>query len=139
VDFTMSQTQQAVTEAAAGLFGGYQPGPGQAATGRAMTGQDAAGRDAGDRALWKELARAGLLGLAVPDWLGGEGLGVAETAVLLTETGRAAAPVPALATLVMGGSWLARCTSPSGTPNRRRAPTSPRCAPGRCGTGTVIW
>src|SRR6266571_2379987 len=86
----MGQTQQAVAEAAAGVFGGYRPGP-------------AAGQDGGhDHALWKELARAGLLGLDVPGWLGGEGLGVADTAVLLTEAGRAAAPVPALATLAMG-------------------------------------
>ena len=83
----MGQTQQAVAEAAAGVFGGYQRGTG--------AGQD-------DRALWKKLAQAGLLGLAVPGWLGGEGLGVADTAVLLTEAGRAAAPVPALATLAMG-------------------------------------
>src|SRR6266487_3663763 len=86
----MDQTQQAVAEAAAGVFGGYRPGP-------------AAGQDGShDHALWKELARAGLLGLAVPGWLGGEGLGVAGPAVLLTEAGRAAAPVPALATLAMG-------------------------------------
>ena len=50
-------------------------------------GQD----DSYDRALWKELGQAGLLGLAVPGWLGGDGLGVAETAVLLTEIGRRAA------------------------------------------------
>jgi len=43
--------------------------------------------------LWKELGRAGLLG---------DELGVLDTAVLLTELGRRAAPVPALATLAMG-------------------------------------
>jgi len=90
VDFTLEPAQQAAAEAAAHVLGGYQRGP-------------AAGQDGPyDRALWKELAQAGLLGLAVPGWLGGEGLGVAETAVLLTEAGRAAAPVPALATLALG-------------------------------------
>ena len=49
---------------------------------------------------WKELARSGLLALSVPAGLGGEGLGVMETAVLLTEIGRRAVPVPALATLM---------------------------------------
>jgi alkylation response protein AidB-like acyl-CoA dehydrogenase len=44
---------------------------------------------------WKALARAGLLSLAVPVDLGGEGLGVLETAVVLTEIGRAAAILPA--------------------------------------------
>jgi alkylation response protein AidB-like acyl-CoA dehydrogenase len=51
---------------------------------------------------WKELARAGLLALSLPADLGGEGLGVMDTAVLLTEIGRRAAPVPALATLMTG-------------------------------------
>jgi 3-oxo-4-pregnene-20-carboxyl-CoA dehydrogenase alpha subunit len=51
---------------------------------------------------WKELARAGLLGLSLPPELGGDGLGVLDTAVLLTEVGRRAAPVPALATLMTG-------------------------------------
>jgi hypothetical protein len=104
MDFTMSQTQQAVAEAAAHVLGGHargqaagQPGPGVGQDGPAA-GQD----DSYDRALWKELAQAGLLGLAVPGPLGGEGLGVAETAVLLTEAGRAAAGVPALATLATG-------------------------------------
>lgn len=44
---------------------------------------------------WKALARAGLLSLAVPAGLGGEGFGVLETAVVLTEIGRAAAVLPA--------------------------------------------
>jgi 3-oxo-4-pregnene-20-carboxyl-CoA dehydrogenase alpha subunit len=51
---------------------------------------------------WKELGRAGLLGLSLPPELGGDGLGVLGTAVLLTEIGRRAAPVPALATLMTG-------------------------------------
>jgi alkylation response protein AidB-like acyl-CoA dehydrogenase len=51
---------------------------------------------------WKELARAGLLGLSLPPELGGDGLGVLCTAALLTEAGRRAAPVPALATLMTG-------------------------------------
>jgi 3-oxo-4-pregnene-20-carboxyl-CoA dehydrogenase alpha subunit len=51
---------------------------------------------------WKELARSGLLALSLPAALGGEGLGVMETAVLLTEIGRRAVPVPALATLMTG-------------------------------------
>jgi alkylation response protein AidB-like acyl-CoA dehydrogenase len=51
---------------------------------------------------WKELARAGLLALSLPVDLGGDGLGVMDTAVLLTEVGRRAAPVPALATLMTG-------------------------------------
>ena len=54
---------------------------------------------------WKELAQAGLLALSVPAQLGGDGLGVLEVAVLLTEIGRRALPGPppkALATLMTG-------------------------------------
>jgi alkylation response protein AidB-like acyl-CoA dehydrogenase len=51
---------------------------------------------------WKELARSGLLALSLPAELGGEGFGVMDTAVLLAEIGRRAAPVPALATLMTG-------------------------------------
>jgi alkylation response protein AidB-like acyl-CoA dehydrogenase len=51
---------------------------------------------------WKELAHAGLLALALPDWLDGDGLGAAETGTLLAEVGRRGASVPALATLALG-------------------------------------
>jgi len=80
VDFTLGETQQAVAQAAAHALDRSPPLP----------------------TLWKELGQAGLLGLALPAWLGGDGLGVLDTAVLLTEVGRRAAPVPALATLAMG-------------------------------------
>ncbi len=103
----MGQTQQAVAEAAAHVLGGHarDRAVSQAALGTGQEGPAAGATGQGDpydRALWKELAQAGLLGLAVPGPLGGEGLGVAETAVLLTEAGRAAAGVAALATLAMG-------------------------------------
>ena len=58
--------------------------------------------DEGKADPWKELARAGLLALSLPPELGGDGLGVLDTAVLLAEIGRRAAPVPALATLMTG-------------------------------------
>ncbi len=57
---------------------------------------------------WTELARSGLLALTVPAGLGGDGLGVMETAVLLTEIGRRAVAVPALATLMTGILPVAR-------------------------------
>ncbi len=52
--------------------------------------------------LWQALAKAGLLALALPGWMGGDGLSVLEAAVLLTELGRRASPVPALATIMLG-------------------------------------
>src|SRR5215470_3756647 len=60
------------------------------------------------RALWAELAKANLLGLALPEDVGGGGLGFFELCVLLEEIGRAVAPVPAWATLALGALPIAR-------------------------------
>jgi alkylation response protein AidB-like acyl-CoA dehydrogenase len=51
---------------------------------------------------WSELAKAGLLALNLPGWLGGDDLGVLDAATLLTEVGRRAAFLPALATIMLG-------------------------------------
>ena len=88
MDFTLDETQQAVARVAAEVLGQARPAAPPA--------------DGFDAALWKELGRAGLLSLALPSWLGGDGLGVLDVAVALTEVGRQAASVPALATLVLG-------------------------------------
>ena len=58
--------------------------------------------------VWKALAQAGLLSLAVPRRCGGEGLGLLEVAAVLTEVGRAAAQLPASHTLAMGVLPIAR-------------------------------
>jgi len=55
-----------------------------------------------DRTLWAALAAAGLLGVSVPEEHGGSGLGIVELCILLEEVGRAVAPVPVYATLVLG-------------------------------------
>jgi alkylation response protein AidB-like acyl-CoA dehydrogenase len=62
-----------------------------------------------DRYLWRELARTGLLSLAMPAALQGEGLGMQATAAVLTEVGRHAARIPALATLALGVLPVLRC------------------------------
>ncbi|MGH3162291.1 MAG: hypothetical protein ACRDOC_10435, partial [Streptosporangiaceae bacterium] len=56
---------------------------------------------------WKELARAGLLDVSPPD-----GLGVLEVAVLLTEIGKRAPSMQALATLMTGALPLLRWGQP---------------------------
>ena len=61
--------------------------------------------------LWKELARLGWLGLALPEAHGGSGLGMVETAVVLEEMGRAVFPGPYLETVV-----AARAIEVAGTP-----------------------
>jgi hypothetical protein len=55
-----------------------------------------------DRTLWAELAKANLLGVALPEDVGGSGLGLIELAILLEESGRAVAPLPLWPSLVLG-------------------------------------
>lgn len=73
-----------------------------------------------DEALWRELADAGLVGIALPEEHGGAGLGLTELCLLLEQQGRFLAPVPlwetTIAALVLahGGTaeqqarWLSR-------------------------------
>lgn len=66
-----------------------------------------AGDDRVDRALWKSFADADLLGVSLPEPWGGGGYGLLETAVLLEEVGRRVAPIPLLATVVLGAMPVA--------------------------------
>jgi 3-oxocholest-4-en-26-oyl-CoA dehydrogenase beta subunit len=70
--------------------------------------QAEAGPDRFDAGLWAELARAGLLGVTVPESHGGMGGGLVEACLLLEEQGRTVAPVPLLPTLVLGAMPIAR-------------------------------
>ena len=58
--------------------------------------------DGFDRALWADLAGAGILSAALPEALDGAGLGLLAQCCVLTELGRAVAPVPYLASIVLG-------------------------------------
>jgi 3-oxocholest-4-en-26-oyl-CoA dehydrogenase beta subunit len=68
--------------------------------------------DGFDRALWADLAGAGILSAALPETLGGAGLGLLAQCCVLTELGRAVAPVPYLASIVLGAGALARFGTP---------------------------
>ena len=70
---------------------------------------------AGDRfdpALWASLAGAGVLAAGLPESVGGAGLGLLEQCSVLTELGRAVAPVPYLASIVLGAGALAAFGTP---------------------------
>jgi alkylation response protein AidB-like acyl-CoA dehydrogenase len=95
MDFSLSDEQSAVVESAVKLFEGHLTDDRRA--------QVAAAGEGFDRTLWAALAEANLLGLAIPEKFGGSGLGFGELSVLLEEAGRAAAPVPLWAALVLGG------------------------------------
>jgi len=104
MDFTRSDAAVEVARLAAQVLAtGPDSPPGASGPVAATAGADF------DTATWKELAHSGLLALAVPAELGGDGLGVQETAALLTEVGRQAARIPALATLALGVLPVARC------------------------------
>ncbi len=53
-----------------------------------------------DEQLWQQLAKAGLLGVAIDPTYGGMGFGFTELAMFIEETGRTIAPVPAISHLV---------------------------------------
>jgi acyl-CoA dehydrogenase len=61
-----------------------------------------------DAALWADLAGAGVLAAALPEALGGAGLGFLDACSVLIEMGRAVAPVPYLASVVLGAGAVAR-------------------------------
>ena len=61
-----------------------------------------------DRDAWAELATANLLGVALPERVGGGGLGFVELALVLEAVGWTAAPLPAWATLVCGALPIVR-------------------------------
>lgn len=64
-----------------------------------------------DDGSWRALQQSGLLSLAVPEQYGGEGLGLAEVAVLLHELGRRAIELPVWETLACGLLPLVRSGS----------------------------
>lgn len=60
-----------------------------------------------DEALWRELAASNLLGVTLPESVGGLGLGMVELAIVLEEAGRAVARVPLVPAVVAAGSVVA--------------------------------
>lgn len=105
MDFTPTETEQEIARLAVRVLRGARPvnvGALAPAAGPAAEEEVSGPGETYDRALWKELSQAGLLSLALPGWLDGDGLGVAAAAVLLTEIGRRGAAVPALATVMTG-------------------------------------
>jgi len=60
-----------------------------------------------DRAAWGAFARASVLGVALPEEVGGGGLGLLELCLLLEQVGRTVAPVPVLPALVLGALPIA--------------------------------
>jgi alkylation response protein AidB-like acyl-CoA dehydrogenase len=94
MDFSFNEEQEAVRDLARQILG-------ERVTHERLKEVEA-GTEGFDRETWAELAKANLLGIAVPEAAGGSGLGFIELCLLLEQVGRTAAPLPLLATLVMG-------------------------------------
>ena len=92
MDFTLTESEAAVRDAAAAIFEGH------GAVDRLLEVELSLERF--DRTLWDELARANLLGIAIPEEHGGNGLGMTEVCLLLEQQGRQVASVPLLPTLL---------------------------------------
>src|SRR5260221_11269610 len=108
MDFSHNESQADLAAARRGIL-----------TGRATPerlGEVEARGDRFDPGLWADLAGAGVLAAALPEPLGGAGLGLLEQCSVLAEIGRAVAPVPYLASAVLGAGALARF----GTPDQQR-------------------
>ncbi len=89
MDFSFTETQNDAAELAATIFTNE------------CTPDRLKAADSGrfDRALWAKLGDAGLLGLSLPEPVGGSGLGLLELCSVLIEAGRVVAPTPLAAHL----------------------------------------
>ena len=86
MDFSLTDDQESLRTLAADIFGD------KATPERVEAVENSAERF--DRELWRELAEAGLLGIALPEAVGGAGLGLVELALVCEQHGQVVAPVP---------------------------------------------
>ncbi len=65
------------------------------------------GTDRFDAGVWQELGKAGLLGIGLPEDVGGGGYGIVEQCLVLEQVGRTLAPAPVWAASVLGAAPVA--------------------------------
>ncbi len=99
MDFSLTDEQEALRELARKIFADRVT--------HERTKQLEAKGEWFDADLWAEVCRANLPGIALPEDVGGSGLGPIEAALVLEEVGRHLAPVPLFPTLVLGGMPIA--------------------------------
>src|SRR5688500_1041430 len=92
MDFSFNEEQQAVRDLAAQILGDQ-------VTNDALKTHEASG-DAFPAGVWKAMADAGLLGIALPEDVGGSGLGYLEACLVLEQIGKTTAPVPYFGTVM---------------------------------------
>ena len=99
MDFSFSEEQQAVRDLTRQIL--------ESQVTQDRLKEVEAGEERFDRKTWSELAKANLLGIALPESAGGSGLGLIEVALILEEVGRSVAYVPVLPTIVLGALPIA--------------------------------
>jgi len=99
MDFSLTEEQQEVQDLAQRILGDQ-------VTNESLRGQDAGGYY--DEARWRELAEAGLLGIAIPEAHGGMGFGFETLCLLVEQVGATVAPVPVIPALVGAGMVVSR-------------------------------
>ena len=100
MDFSLSEEQEAVRELAGRILSDLSTPE--------RLRQVEATEDRIDRKVFGELASAGLLGVSLPEAVGGAGLGYLAACVVAEEIGRHAAAVPYVASVVLGAAPIAR-------------------------------
>jgi alkylation response protein AidB-like acyl-CoA dehydrogenase len=100
MDFSFTDEQQAIAALAKQILG---DGAGH----ERLRQLERSGRPRFDADLWRRLAEAGLVGLALPEAQGGGGLGFVELMLVLEQVGRTTAPVPYVDTAVVAGPAVA--------------------------------
>jgi alkylation response protein AidB-like acyl-CoA dehydrogenase len=121
VDFDLSEEHQAVAGLARQILEDQETA--------ARLKEVEAGTDLIDRRAYAELAKANLLGVALPEEVGGSGLGFLAACVIAEQVGRTVAPVPFLATVVLGALPIAEF----GTAEQRE-----RLLPGAISGDTIL-
>lgn len=114
MDFTLDEQQQDVRDLAAGVIGRRAD----------ATAPTPYGADWFDRDLWRDLAQAGLVGIAVPEEHGGSGAGFVEQCLVIEELARAAARLPMVEAAVLAALPI----STFGTDEQRARLVRPWCA-----------
>ncbi len=99
MDFSYSEEQEAVRDLARAIFEDH--------VSHERLKQLESSGEWFDPEIWAELVKANIPGIALPEEVGGSGLGILEICLVLEEMGRHLAPVPLFPTLVLGGLPIA--------------------------------
>jgi alkylation response protein AidB-like acyl-CoA dehydrogenase len=100
MDFSLSEEQEAVRDLAHQIFSDH-------VTHERLLALTRSG-EWFDMALWEEVTKANLPGVAIPERWGGSGFGPVELCLMLEAVGRHVAPIPLLPTSVLGAWPIAR-------------------------------